>query len=53
MFLRKGLEGVSIPQCGTFPLVGELVQLLNDPMVTTHLNGQSVERKMMDEAGGS
>lgn len=30
-FLWKGLEGVSIPWYGTFPVVGELVQLLNDP----------------------
>lgn len=29
-FLRKGLEGVSTTQCGTFLLVGEFVQLLND-----------------------
>lgn len=30
-FLRKGLEGVSTTPCGTFLLVGEFVQLLNEP----------------------
>lgn len=57
-FLRKGLEGVSTTQCGTFLLVGEFVQLLNWItqliwVITIHLSGTTGERReMTGETGG-